>query len=168
VQNAREQLRSASPATIPSSELLPLHLPSERYCSSQPGLTYPSISLPQSGRRTSAPAAYAGDHKTAWIYSRLRSQSLSSTGNSNSSTGSSNGSSLRVETPTRGLDRLIVGSESADCVTAVIAETFFPCWTAVDNIFPASYSTRMVNWKTCSTEEVENDASTRPSNLTSA
>jgi len=91
---------------------------------SQPGYVYPSPSLPQSIRRTSAPAAGLADPRTSWMDSRLRSQSLSSS--SNSSPG--------VETPSCcGIDRLTIG----DLAYTAVVDTFrLIHQTAFDNIIP--------------------------------
>jgi len=110
------------------SKQLPVPQPGgpRHYSISQPGFTHPFSIPPLSVRRTSAPAACAVDLRTRWMDTRLRSQSLSSTGSSNSS---SPGVDIR-------LDRPVVGSEIADPAFAAVVERVFVPLPAFDRIIP--------------------------------
>lgn len=104
VQNAMgvEQLRrlvEIQQRIVELSKQLPVPHPgaSRHYSISQPVFAHPFSTPPLSVRRTSAPAACSADPRARWMDTRLRSQSLSSTGSSNSS---SPGVDIRLDRPT--------------------------------------------------------------------
>jgi len=110
------------------SKQLPVPHPgaSRHYSISQPVFAHPFSTPPLSVRRTSAPAACSADPRARWMDTRLRSQSLSSTGSSNSS---SPGVDIR-------LDRPAVGSEFVDPAFAAVVESFFLPVPAFDRAIP--------------------------------